>query len=119
LGPHAHPRRPPQREAKLTVLAIWLPMLAGDSRDAWDSNILDDPRVISYWDGDRIAGNWFGDHAVGDVGGGGGYAVWDAYFAFPESSRWDGVPSGVVAAGSNIIDHSGALDDRFVPLLRA
>ena len=39
------------------MFAIWLPMLAGDSRSAWDSNVLDDPRVIDFWDGDRIAGN--------------------------------------------------------------
>jgi hypothetical protein len=36
-------------------------MLAGDSRSAWDSNVLNDPRVIEYWDSDRIAGKWFAD----------------------------------------------------------
>lgn len=39
-------------------------MLAGDSRRAWDSHILDDPRVISLWDGERLSGQWFGDHPL-------------------------------------------------------
>jgi hypothetical protein len=92
-------------------------MLAGDSRAAWDSHVLDDPRVLSFWDGNRISGSWFGGHAVGELGGG-GYVVWDAYFAFPKLSRWQAIPSGVVAAGSDIIDHTAALEDRFIPLLR-
>ena len=57
---NAHPH------AKLTVFAIWLPMLAGDSRSAWDSNVLNDPRVKEFWDGDRIAGKWFADKQLGD-----------------------------------------------------
>jgi hypothetical protein len=93
-------------------------MLAGDSRDAWDSHVLDDPRVISLWDGERLAGRWFGDHPVGDLSlGVPGSVVWDAYYAFDKSSRWDPAPTGLVAAGSDIIDNTGGLEARFVPLL--
>src|SRR5438093_3216901 len=49
---NAHPH------AKLTVYAIWLPMLAGDSRGASDAHVLDDPRVVSLWDGSQLAGRW-------------------------------------------------------------
>jgi hypothetical protein len=92
-------------------------MLPGDSRSAWDSHILDDPRAVSLWDGERIAGTWVGDHTIGGLGGGGGYPVWDAYLAFRSSARWQNTPTEVVASGSPIIDHTGGLDDRFVPLL--
>ncbi len=91
-------------------------MLAGDSRGAWDSNVLDDPRVVSFWDGGRVAGRWFGDHPLGGLGAPGD-VVWDAYYAFGTGSRWERGPSGVLAAGSDIIDNTDGLRERFVPLL--
>jgi hypothetical protein len=92
-------------------------MLAGDSRSAWDSNVLNDPRVIQYWDGNRVAGKWFADTQLDGLGGPGSI-VWDAYYAFPSSSTWTSRPSGVLAAGSDIIDNVSALEHDFVPLLR-
>lgn len=100
------------------MFAIWLPMLAGDSRSAWDSNVLDDPRVHEFWDGNRIAGSWFGDHPLAGLGGAGSI-VWDAYYAFPRDATWAGQPSEPVAAGSDIIDNVSGLERRFVPLLGA
>ena len=101
--------------AKLTVYAIWLPMLAGDSRGDWDAHVLDDRRVVSFWDGSRLAGHWFADHSIGGLGGPGG-VVWDAYLAFGKGSRWASKPGGVLASGSDIIDHTNGLDDNFIPL---
>jgi hypothetical protein len=99
------------------VFAIWLPMLAGDSRSAWDSNVLNDPRVIDFWDGDRIAGKWFADKQLGGLGGPGSI-VWDAYYAFPRNSTGTNEPSAVLAAGSDIIDNVSRLENTFLPLLR-
>jgi hypothetical protein len=93
-------------------------MLAGDSRSAWDAHVLDDPRVVSLWDGSRLAGKWFADHSVGGLGGPGG-VVWDAYFAFGGTARWRSEPSGLLVAGSDIIDNTGGLEQHFVPLLTA
>jgi hypothetical protein len=101
--------------AKLTVYAIWLPMLAGDSRGDWDAHVLDDRRVVSFWDGSRLAGHWFADHSIGGLGGPGG-VVWDAYLAFGKGSRWASKPGGVLASGSDIIDHTNGLDENFIPL---
>ena len=103
--------------AKLTVFAIWLPMLAGDSRSAWDSNVLNDPRVKEFWDRDRIAGKWFADKQLGGLGRPGSI-VWDAYYAFPSNSTWTSKPSGTLAAGSDIIDNVSGLEHNFIPLLR-
>ena len=91
-------------------------MLAGDSRSARDSNVLDDPRVREFWDGNRIAGKWFADHQLGGLGGPGSI-VWDAYYAFPSSSTWTSQPSTVLAAGSDIIDNVSGLKHNFIPLL--
>jgi len=93
-----------------------MPMLAGDSRSARDSNVLDDPRVREFWDGNRIAGKWFADHQLGGLGGPGSI-VWDAYYAFPSSSTWTSQPSTVLAAGSDIIDNVSGLEHHFIPLL--
>ena len=91
-------------------------MLAGDSRSAWAGNVLDDARVVEFWDSDRIAGRWFADHGIGGLGRPGS-VVWDAYYAFPSGSRWTSEPTGVVAAGSDIIDNVSGLEDNFIPLL--
>jgi hypothetical protein len=98
------------------VFAVWLPTLAGDSRSAWDSNVLDDPRVVNLWDGDRIAGSWFADHGTGGLGSPGD-VVWDAYFAFRPGSLWRAAPRGLVAAGSEIIGATDRLESSFTPLL--
>jgi hypothetical protein len=103
--------------AKLTLLAVWLPMLGGDSKAAINRRMFDDPRAINFWDPDRIAGDWFGRHAVGGLGGG-GYTVWDAFYGFRSSARWTSTPTDVVATGSDIIGNTAALDRKFVPLLR-
>jgi hypothetical protein len=98
------------------VFAIWLPMLSGDSRSAWDSNVLDDPRVSEFWDGDRVTGKWFADQQIGTLGDPGS-VVWDAYYAFPRGSTWTRQPSGVLATGSDIIDNTSGLERHFIPLL--
>jgi hypothetical protein len=95
------------------VFAIWMPMMAGDARDQWDAHVLDDPRVVSLWDGKRLAGTWFADRRVAGLGGP-GYPVWDAYFAYGRSARRLEKP---LAAGSDIIDTTRALEQRFVPQL--
>ena len=107
---NAHPH------AKLTVYAIWLPILPGDSRGAWDAHVLDDPRVVSLWDGSRLAGKWIANRSLGGLGGPGNI-VWDAYYAFAGNARWRGEPSGLLAAGSDIIDNTNGLEQHFLPLL--
>jgi hypothetical protein len=103
----AHP------DAKVTVFAVWIPMMPGDARSEWDAHVLNDPRVVSLWDGQRIVGNWFAEHGTAGIGSP-GYPVWDAYFAYPKDERSLDDP---IAAGSEIISHTDALEQRFVPLL--
>ena len=92
-------------------------MLAGDSKGAIDRRLFDDPRAVTFWDPHRIAGDWFGAHAVGGLGGG-GLTVWDAFYGFRGTAHWAAAPTGVVATGSDIIGNTGRLEQGFVPLLR-
>ena len=103
--------------AKISVTAIWEPMLYGDSRDAIDREVLDDPRVVSLWDPHKLSGTWFAEHALAGLGGGGGYVVWDAYYAFGPGAAWHKQPSHAVAAGSDIIGNTSGLSRSFIPLL--
>ena len=98
------------------MIAIWLPMLGGDSRSAWDSHVLDDPRVVEFWDGNRIAGTWFANHDIGGVTSP-GYVVWDAYYASANTAAWTSAPTGLLASGSDIIDNTRGLEQHLIPLL--
>jgi hypothetical protein len=80
--------------------------------------VLDDPRVVSLWDGSRLAGKWFADRSLGGLGGPGN-VVWDAYFAFARNAHWRSEPSDLLVAGSDIIDDTSGLEQHFVPLLTA
>jgi len=99
------------------VFAIWESVLGGDSRDAIDGTIFDDPRVVSFWDPREVSGTWFGHHPLAGLGGD-GTVVWDAYYAFEPSAGWRAAPSGAVAAGSDIIGSTDGLTRSFVPLLK-
>jgi hypothetical protein len=91
------------RSAPLRVEVIWLPMLAGDSRQLIDQRVLSDPRVTYYWDSNRIVGDWF-SHEVTQAPG----TTWDAFFLYGAQARWESTPRPLVASGSTII---GAKDD--------
>jgi len=84
-------------------------MLAGDSESRIPRSLFDDPRVTAFWDPERAVGTWLGRDD--------GTVVWDAYYAFPPSVRWQGELPEPVAAGSTIIGATGALERDFLPLL--
>ena len=48
----AHPEQP------LGVYVLWSNQLPSDSRGGWDPGLLDDPRIIEYWDADGVAARW-------------------------------------------------------------
>jgi len=84
-------------------------MLAGDSESRIPRSLFDDRRVRSFWDPERAVGSWLGRDQ--------GYVVWDAYYAFPRSVRWNAELPEPVATGSPIISATGSLESDFLPLL--
>jgi hypothetical protein len=77
--------------------------------------MFDDPRVTSFWDGDRLAGRWLANHETGSLSAPGSI-VWDAYFGYGPRARWRGAPSEPIVAGSDIIAHTAGLE-RFAATL--
>ncbi len=76
-----------------------MPVLAGDSRGAWDGKVLDDPRVTQLWDGRQLFGSWLQAH---------GGAFWDTFLFYGPAAHWRDQPTLPLASGSPII---GATDE--------
>jgi len=98
------------------VYAIWLPMLPGDSRGEWDKSVLGDPRVVQFWDGQRVVGRWLADRHNIDIGYP-GPVVWDAFLLFNREARWGRPPTNLLTSGFPVIGDSANLKARLTPLL--
>jgi hypothetical protein len=96
----------------LRVYAVWLPMVPGDTRRAWESRVLADPRVIHLWDEKRLTGQWFAEHIGGYRG-----ISWDIYYVYGPEARWGVIPSPLRSQGRPIYHQGGALRTSLLPLL--
>jgi len=83
--------------AKLRVYAVWLPMLGGDAREMWNGTTMPDNRVIHYWDGERVIGQWFAKQVDGYEG-----IAWDVYYLYGPNATWETIPAPLVGSGSTI-----------------
>jgi hypothetical protein len=50
---------------QVRVYAVWLPMLAGDSREEWNGTTMPDARATHFWDGELQIGEWFAKQVDG------------------------------------------------------
>ena len=93
-------------------------MLGGDSRSRWDDGLLPDKRDVHFWDGQLVAGSWFGQH-LDEMGAGEQTdgVFWDAFLVFGENARWRAVPADLISSGATVIGESDELQDTLVPLL--
>ena len=98
--------------AKLSVYAVWLPMLGGDSRERWDGSTMPDPRVIHYWDGERTIGQWFAKEIDGYEG-----IAWDTYYLYGPDATWNSVPSPLRGSGGTIYGERERLKTQIQTLL--
>jgi len=99
--------------ADLRVYAVWFSMLPGDARSAWEDGVLADPRVVEFWDEERIVGEWFAGQVEGYHG-----IVWDAYYLYGPEARWDSAPSPLIGSGVPVYHVREALEAQILPLLR-
>jgi hypothetical protein len=83
---------------QISVYAIWLRMLVGDSRDEWDETVLPDVRVQHFWDGELEAAQWFAKQVDGYEG-----VSWDVYYLYGPDATWETVPAPLVGSGGTII----------------
>jgi hypothetical protein len=108
--------------ARLRVYAVWYNMFPGDSSEKWPPALLTDPRVVHFWDEQKLIGNlYFQDlpkiwekRAPG-TGTPDDLIVWDAYLLYEPKVRWDDGPPDVVSWGSTILQ----TQDRLVSDLKA
>lgn len=89
-------------KAELKVYAVWLEMLASDSREGWDDSLLADRRVEHFWDEKRAVGRAL----VGPLDYP-GPIVWDAYAVYAPDARWGDKPAG---AGWTVIGTTDRLE---------
>ena len=98
---------------KLRVYAVWLPMLGGDAREEWNGTTMSDPRVLHFWDGEMVIGQWFAKQVDGYEG-----IAWDVYYLYGPDATWQTVPSPLVGSGSTIYGERQTLKTQLSTLLK-
>ena len=86
-------------DVPLRVYAIWFDMILTDSRLLWPKRLLDDPRVLHFWDEGKLLGQWYGEHPNYGAGDG---VWWDTYLLYGPESVWTDEPSDLVNLGYTI-----------------
>jgi hypothetical protein len=89
----------------LRVYAVWIPMLGGDSLDAWDGRTMPDPRVSHFWDGEYLTGQWFAREV-------------DGYYLYGPDATWETVPSALIGSGGTIYHERETLKAQLLKLLK-
>jgi hypothetical protein len=96
-------------QVDLQVYAVWFNMLFGDSRGAWDGDGLDDPRVLHFWDEQKVVGNWFSTNVTRNPG-----TTWDFYALYGADAVDLAKP---LSMGGTIISQREKLAAAIKPLL--
>jgi hypothetical protein len=86
--------------APLRVYAVWFNMYPSDTRSKWPAALLTDPRVLHYWDEQRLSGTRYLAHLPAMIARRApetmqpsADAMWDAFFVYAPGNRWqDPVP---------------------------
>ena len=104
----------PNPETHLKVYAVWFDMIWTDSRSRWHGDLLNDPRVVHYWDRDKLLGRWYANHSKQ---GQGDEVWWDTYLLYGPGSRWQEGPDQLVSSGSTILDTRRELKASLAPFL--
>ena len=76
--------------------------------------MITDPRVVHFWDEQRLVGRWFAqleNPVEGELG-----IVWDAYFLYPPEASWDAKPEPLKSSGSTVRNQFGELEKNLIPL---
>ena len=94
--------------SNVRVYVIWFDMLPGDSRQLVDRRVLNDGRVTNFYDPNRVAGSWFGEHIEGGEG-----IVWDAYYLYGADATWTATPGPLLSSGGSVIGSSSDLAQAF------
>ncbi|MCI0353068.1 MAG: hypothetical protein L0Z53_26915 [Acidobacteriales bacterium] len=92
-------------------------MYRGDERSKWPSDLLTDPRVVHFWDEQKVVGTWFGQHPD-YTSLSNGQALWDAFLLYGAESNWGDKPSHLISTGRTIVAKREELLKSLPPLLK-
>ncbi len=101
-------------DAALSVYAIFFEMVDGDrgaKSRVKPSDLLDDPRVTSFWDDRKIIGRWFDENLtkLGEREGNPGRIEWDSFVLFSAGANWGDGPPDHVSWGRPLVQEAGRL----------
>lgn len=71
----------------------------------WNGTNMPDTRVIHYWDGDHVIGQWFAKEVDGYEG-----IAWDAYYLYGPDATWETIPTPLIASGGIIYGERATLE---------
>lgn len=86
----------------VAVFAVWFAVLGPDSSSQVDTSLLDDPRVIQYWDSDGEISAFLTEHAD-QLGLPEDGLFWDAYLLFDPAADWEAVPTELIGWGAPVV----------------
>ena len=87
-------------------------MLWSDARAMWNGNTMPDTRVMHFWDGDTLAGQWFAKQVDGYDG-----IAWDVYYLYGPDATWESIPSPLIRSGGTIYGERETLKTQVNALL--
>ena len=79
-------------------------MLWSDSRSMWNGTTMPDHRVMHFWDGERVIGQWIAKEIDGYEG-----ISWDSYYLYGPDAVWESIPVPLVSSGGTIYDEREGL----------
>lgn len=77
--------------------------------------VLTDPRVVHFWDENRVVGRWFAQHDPENSDNG---IVWDAYYLYGPEAAWDSKPQPLISAGATVRSEADELKNKLLVLLK-
>jgi hypothetical protein len=103
-------------DADLRVYAIYFEMVEDDRGAKFrvkPTDLLDDPRVTSFWDDRKIAGRWFDENVtkLGEREGNPERIEWDSFVLFDPRAAWGEGPPDHVSWGRPLVQEAGRLVD--------
>ncbi len=107
-----------QPTAGLQVYVVWFSMIPTDARGAWrwTGNVITDPRVVHFWDDQKVVGRWYAQHETpAEIDPG---IVWDAYFLYGPEAEWKVKPEPLISWGATVVDEYETLEKNMIPLLK-
>jgi hypothetical protein len=95
------------KSTDLRVYVVWFSMIPTDARSRWrlTGHVIDDSRVVHFWDEQRVVGRWFAEQADWDEGD----IMWDVYFLYGPEAKWGESPGEPLAHGGTIAARSAEL----------